>query len=284
VSDALSIQWRGPLESCNYGCAYCPFAARRSSRSVLVADEAALGRFVRWVEKSEERDFEILFTPRGEALIHRCYREALVRLSHVPRVRRVAIQTNGSAPWDWLASSSIPALGLWITWHPSEVTADVFLRQIAPVLGHGVAFSVGCVGVPAHLSLIEDLRRRLPATVGLWVNARRPNGRYSPDEIARFSLLDPQFELTSRRHPSRGRACRAGLSAIAVSGDGSIRRCHFVAEVLGNLFSDDLCDLLRDRPCPRSACECYLGFVNLEALRLESVYGDGLLTRKVSSS
>ena len=28
----LSILYRGPLSSCNYGCEYCPFAKHRETR------------------------------------------------------------------------------------------------------------------------------------------------------------------------------------------------------------------------------------------------------------
>ena len=40
----------------------------------------------------------VLFTPWGEALVRKGYRDALVELSHLPHVDRVAIQTNLSAP------------------------------------------------------------------------------------------------------------------------------------------------------------------------------------------
>ena len=46
---ALTILYRGPLASCNYDCAYCPFAKRRESAAELAADRRALERFVDWV-------------------------------------------------------------------------------------------------------------------------------------------------------------------------------------------------------------------------------------------
>jgi hypothetical protein len=42
----LSILYRGPLSSCNYACAYCPFAKRRESSAELTRDRAALARFL----------------------------------------------------------------------------------------------------------------------------------------------------------------------------------------------------------------------------------------------
>lgn len=279
MSEVLSIQWRGPLDSCNYACRYCPFAGRGRRPGTLAQDEADLGRFVAWLLAHPSRTCAVLFTPRGEALIHAWYREALVSLSHVAHVRRVGIQTNGTAPWSWLRRAVVSRLSLWITWHPAEISADRFLRQIAPALESGAACSVGCVGVPSHLPRIEDMHARLPPAVGFWVNALRPHASYTPDEVRRLTALDPQFAVTSRRQSTRGKACRAGLSAIAVSGDGTIRRCHFVDEPLGNLYRGELAALLRYLPCPRRQCECYLGMVHLDGIGLWANYGGGLLER-----
>ena len=45
----------------------------------------------------------VLFTPWGEGLTRSWYRDAMVALSHLPHVDRVAIQTNLAARVDWLA-------------------------------------------------------------------------------------------------------------------------------------------------------------------------------------
>ena len=44
----LSILYRGPLSSCNYGCAYCPFAKHAETAAELDADRRALERFTDW--------------------------------------------------------------------------------------------------------------------------------------------------------------------------------------------------------------------------------------------
>jgi hypothetical protein len=38
----LSILYRGPLSSCNYGCDYCPFAKRVETSAEREADRRAL--------------------------------------------------------------------------------------------------------------------------------------------------------------------------------------------------------------------------------------------------
>ena len=55
VRGHLSILWRGPLASCNYGCAYCPFAKKVDSRAELARDRRALERFVDWFARSTPR-------------------------------------------------------------------------------------------------------------------------------------------------------------------------------------------------------------------------------------
>jgi MoaA/NifB/PqqE/SkfB family radical SAM enzyme len=275
----LSILWRGPLDSCNYGCRYCPFAKRKARRAVLDHDRAALARFVAWASVGPWPPLAVLFTPWGEALIHAWYREALIALSRLERVQQVAIQTNGSGSWAWLAAAERSKLAFWITWHPSEVTLERFLGRLRPLVDQGVSFSVGAVGVREHLPMLEELRARLPAQVTTWINAHKPYTRYTAEEHARLTAIDPRFELTLRPHPSRGRACRTGEEVVSIDGEGDIRRCHFVDDVLGNLYHDDLMDVLRPRACPRARCDCYVGFAHLDHLGLREVLGDGLLAR-----
>lgn len=275
----LSILWRGPLDSCNYACTYCPFAKRAARPAVLAQDRQDFTRFIAWVRDHPERPLRILCTPWGEALVHAWYRDGLAELSRLPQVRQACIQTNGSASWSWLAGAMPARLGLWITWHPTEISAERFVAQLAPVLAAGVPCSVGCVGVPAHLTLIEELRCRLPAAIPMWINAQQPAPSYQPDEIARLARIDPHIALGLRPHASRGKACRTGATAITVDGAGAVRRCHFVDEELGNLYRDDLDGMLATRPCPRRQCDCFIGYAHLEELRLDRVYGDGLLPR-----
>lgn len=48
---ALTVLYRGPLSSCNYGCAYCPFAKHHESDAEHAVDAAALERFLGWAER-----------------------------------------------------------------------------------------------------------------------------------------------------------------------------------------------------------------------------------------
>ena len=111
----LTILYRGPLSSCNYDCWYCPFAKRQESPADLSKDRAALERFTAWVEDHPRIGLRILFTPWGEALVRRWYQDALVRLTALPHVSRVAIQTNLSCPLNWVDACDKERLALWTT-------------------------------------------------------------------------------------------------------------------------------------------------------------------------
>jgi hypothetical protein len=271
----LGILWRGPLDSCNYACTYCPFAKREPHRAILDADRAAVVRFTAWVARATAWRIELLFTPYGEALIHPWYRDALVALSHLDHVRSVAVQTNGSGPMQFMSDANRDRAALWISWHPSEILRDRFLEKARALHSLGVRFSVGAVAVPENLEEVETLRRELPDAVPMWINAQKPGVRYDAAAIARWSRIDPDFALEVRPHLTRGRACRTGDELVTVDGDGNVRRCHFVDDVPGNLFADDLVSLLAPRPCPRLRCDCWIGYANLSDLAVRDGYADG---------
>ncbi|MCB9668435.1 MAG: radical SAM protein [Alphaproteobacteria bacterium] len=272
-----TIHYRGPLSSCNFACPYCPFAKAWEPPEVLEADRAGLSRFVEWAEVQD--DLGVLFTPWGEALVRSWYRDAMVRLSRAPGVRRVAAQTNLSMKLDWLEEADLDTVALWATWHPGEVGMDRFLRQCERLRALGVRHSVGVVGLLEHLDAIEALRAALPRSTYVWVNAYKREADYYADaDRARIRAVDPRFD-DNRVYPSLDRACRGGESHFSVDGEGTVRRCHFIGAPLGNLYVDGLDALSAPRPCTNDVCRCHIGYVHMPELGLLDVYGDGLLER-----
>jgi MoaA/NifB/PqqE/SkfB family radical SAM enzyme len=274
-----SILYRGPLASCNFDCDYCPFAKTRDSRAALAEDARQLSRFVDWVGGRDET-IGVLFTPWGEGLIRRHYQDAIVRLSRVDTCRRVAIQTNLSCPLDWLSQARADRVALWTTWHPTQQTLDRFLSQCARLDALGIRYSVGVVGLHDHLDAIDTLRARLRPDVYLWINAfKRVADYYDPATLARLERVDPLFALNTVRHPSAGKACWAGETSFTVDGQGDVRRCHFVGDVIDNIYAADFPRGLRPRACPNATCGCHIGYVHLKPLDLYTTYGPGLLER-----
>lgn len=289
MSLALTVLYRGPLKSCDYGCAYCPFAKRAESPEALEEDRAALRRLVAWAEGRPASDrLGVFFIPWGEALVRPWYREAICALSRLPQVVKVAAQTNLSAPVDWIRGCDPARVGLWTTYHPEWSDLDEFAERIEAIRRSGIAVSVGVVGFKRHEGAIVRLRQRLPGEVYLWINAvkspwgprrEHPPERYSAEDVARLESIDPRFGWTLREHPSKGRSCRTGASVVAVDGEGTMRRCPFVPEVIGNLYEPGFERALSERPCPNATCGCHIGYVHLEHLGLREVYGDGILER-----
>lgn len=279
AKSGLTLYYRGPLSSCNYTCDYCPFAKEWEEPAVLAADRAGLDRFVQWARVWTGRPLSILFTPWGEALVRRWYREALVELSNLPSVTRVAAQTNLSFPIDTLAEADRDTLALWTTWHPEQCSMDRFLTQCARLDAAGIRYSVGVVGLKAYLDPIEALREALDPRITVWVNAyKREVNYYSEAERARIRAVDSRFD-DNREYPSLGRACFAGETHFTVDGEGTVRRCHFIPEALGNLYADGLDSMLQRRPCTAAVCRCHIGYIHLEELGLYDVYGAGLMER-----
>jgi len=276
----LSILYRGPLSSCNYGCAYCPFAKHAEAAKELAADRHALERFTAWVADRAEDRIGVLFTPWGEALIRRWYQEALIRLSNFPNVVKAAIQTNLTCQLNWVEACDKSKLALWTTFHPTEIDRRHFLRRCDELDRRGVHFSVGVVGLKEHEAEIRALRQELPQHIYLWINAyKREPSYYQEDDIRRLEQIDPLFRINTLHYPSLGKPCRAGSRVVSVDGEGVIRRCHFIREPIGNIYESGIENALQERPCSNATCGCHIGYVHLNHLGLYEVFGEGVLER-----
>ncbi|MFN6564761.1 MAG: STM4011 family radical SAM protein [Nostoc sp. ChiSLP01] len=276
----LTILYRGPLISCNYGCEYCPFAKRQQTAAELAIDKQSLEKFVNWISQHPQHQFSILFTPWGEALIHSWYQQALGKLTNLPNVNKAAIQTNLSCQLDWVEECNKEKLALWATFHSEWVSHDRFLAKCLNLDNKNVKFSVGVVGFPKFKTEITALRQDLPNHVYLWINAVKaelPN--LSPADREFFQSIDPLYELNTKHYPSLGHSCRAGKSAISVDGEGTMRRCHFIKEPIGNIYDLQWETALGERPCTNQTCHCHIGYVNLDYLKMDRVFGSGILER-----
>lgn len=276
----LKILYRGPLSSCNYDCHYCPFSKRHETAAELRTDRERLQRFTTWIESRAQDRMSILFTPWGEGLTRRWYRDAIARLSHMIHVDKVAIQTNLSWDPEWVRQCDVRRLGLWCTWHPEQVQRDEFLAKCRSLDRFQVRYSVGMVGLHQYYQPAVGLRGQLNPDVYLWVNAYKDvEGYYSDDDVARWSAIDPLFAVNNRVYSSLGRPCRAGQSVISVDGEGTIRRCHFIKTPIGNIYEPGFEEALIARPCSKRTCSCHIGYVHMTDLGLYSVFGDGILER-----
>lgn len=274
-----SILYRGPLSSCNYSCTYCPFAKTKNTKAELADDAARLMRFVDWV-KTRQEQIGILFTPWGEGLIRKAYQQAMTTLSHLPQVRRVSIQTNLSGSLNWMQEVDKEAFALWTTFHPSQIALEDFVARCWQLEDMGIRYSVGFVALQEDLPYLQQLRQALPEHRYLWANAyKRVNDYYSPEDIQYIEQIDPLFSYNNQYHPSLGKSCQAGHTAFTVDGVGDVRRCHFIGAVLGNIYQQDIKEVLKPRVCTNESCGCYIGYVHLDELDLYQTYQQGVLER-----
>ena len=273
------ILYRGCLDSCNYDCTYCPFAKYSASKQQLQQDEQQLNRFVNWVE-AQTVPIRVLFTPWGEALIWSYYQQALIRLAQCDNVQTVCIQTNLSGKLDWLRRCDTNKLYLWASYHPDQVTLTGFKQQCELALRLGAKLSVGSVGLKQHLSAIQALKQVLPARTSFWINAYKETpAYYSKQEIQDFCQIDPFFKLNLASHDSFDQPCATGESVFTVDGDGNIRRCHFIHDILGNIYQPNIASVLTRRNCTASSCDCYIGYIHLRALGFPERYGETYFER-----
>jgi MoaA/NifB/PqqE/SkfB family radical SAM enzyme len=112
------------------------------------------------------------------------------------------------------------------------------------------------------------------------VNAfkREPN-YYTPENIEELLSVDPYFEWNLGEYQSFGKPCLAGETSFTVDGSGNVRRCHFIKQVIGNIYDSSFKRCLNARVCAAATCGCYIGYIHRPDLRLGELYGDGLLER-----
>jgi MoaA/NifB/PqqE/SkfB family radical SAM enzyme len=274
-----SIIYRGPLSSCNYDCSYCPFGKTKNTRAELVDDAQKLSRFVDWVEGRSEQ-IGILMTPWGEGLIRSYYQKAMTRLSHFKNVERIAIQTNLSCGLKWMEKVNRESFALWTTFHPTQTSLEAFVEKCRILDEMGIRYSVGMVGLKEDLGLIEKMREQLSPKTYFWVNAyKRVENYYTEEELNRLQAIDPLFSYNNKRHPSMGKACRAGSSSFTVDGEGNMRSCHFISNIIGNIYEPNFEQALLPKNCINDSCGCHIGYVNLEELKLEEKFGNNFLER-----
>ncbi len=277
----LKILYRGHLSDCNYSCYYCPFGKHVNSEEELVKDREDLQRFVTWVKEtsSESLSIELLFTPFGEALVREWYREAIIELSNMDCVSKVAVQTNLSCDLEWLTDCG-DSLALWTTFHPTMVSVSEFKNKCEWLKEHSIRHSVGSVGIKEDFQTIKMLLELVHDETYHWVNAYKhePN-YYSPEDISFITEIDPYFEQNLGEYSTLGKTCRTGASVVSIEGNGDLYRCNFIKEKRGNIFTDSIEDLLFDSPCTNESCHCHIGYIHLEDSPFTDLYGDGILER-----
>ncbi len=273
-----NILYRGFLDSCNYDCPYCPFAKKKNTKEELLKDKIALENFTNWVSEREEK-LSILITPWGEGLIRKYYQEAMIALSHIKNVDKIAIQTNLSCNLKWVEKVNKEKFALWITYHPNEVSFEKFVSKCKKLITMNIDFSIGVVGVKDHFKAIENLKDAIPERY-IWVNAyKREKNYYTASEKKWLTKKDNLFPINNKIYNTLGKKCKAGYSSFSINGNGDVFRCHFIKNKIGNIYEDDLNDIKKEENCTNTECSCYIGYINFDELKLKEIYAKNLMVR-----
>ncbi len=279
---SFSLYYRGSLSSCNYACPYCPFSKTVDSRETLLRDRQQLEQFVQWAREQEQAGnrLSIFFNPYGEGLVHGWYRRAMVELSHLPHVDKVAIQTNLSVKLDWTTDLNRSTAAFWATYHPGQTSEDFFVGQGMRLHEQGISFSAGIVGLREAFPAIRSLRARLPEDVYVWINAFKDRpAYYRPEEVSELQQIDPYFEYNLRDYDSLGQSCLAGQNVFYIQGNGMVKRCYQDKRVIGNIYRRSLRDIAGVRPCGMKQCGCYIGYIHMPDQPFADIYGKSILER-----
>lgn len=265
----MQLYYRGCLNFCNYSCSYCPFSKKIRSERILGQDKAQLMCFVEHIERISYSG-AVQIIPYGEAMIHSYYWEAMAKLSSMPLVACVGIQSNFSFDVETFITrlqennADITKLRLWGTFHPEMTSIEKFREHCVRLKANGIQFSVGIVGVPGQAEMIQAFRDAVPKDCYVWINdmegSRRP---YSEEEKDIFRKIDPFFERELRRLPSDVSDCE---STYFVRGDGRMYACPISQSVIGDFYMlqnmEELYKLESKRICRSKYCHCYLAYNN----------------------
>ncbi|HDT0228259.1 TPA: radical SAM protein [Escherichia coli] len=255
-----TLIYRGEIKSCNYRCGYCPF--HKQDRNDKQQDEAALWRMVEHLPALGS-PLNVLITPYGEALRYRYYMAAMAKISRYSHVQAVGIQTNASFNLSSLIATmqdnqgDLAKLRLWCSFHPSQVSKDVFLKQILAIKDAGITCSVGAVASVNNYDTFQWLRAHLPADIYFWLNANERDKRPTSDERnSQFQMLDPLYHLETSLWPANVEFCIGGKKSVFMNADGDLFACNISKIKIGNLYQQQL----SSPACMARQCHCYLAY------------------------
>lgn len=281
ISGIDTIYYRGAIRSCNYKCGYCPFSKVPFSQCLIEKDSIYLSKFIDYVKRSENLR-TIMIIPYGEAIIHSHYVQAVMQLSKIDFLETICLQTNLSFDIDNFANKMIDQngnlnkLSFWCTFHPSQTTASEFLIQCKKLLFYGISFSVGTVGDFKQIGEIRKLRKGLPITIYMWVNALKGfSKKYSKSQVAELKKIDPFFELEINNLDCDTTKCDAGRKSIFVNYKGDIKYCNLCKNTYGNLYTEKF----HYMEAIASKCDCYLSYSRRTDLKELAFFGQNKAPR-----
>ncbi len=280
------ILYRGSLKSCNYHCSYCPFSKHPMSKRELSRDREQWESFVKSYQERavSMRLGALMIVPYGEAMIHLWYPEGMARISGLSETDAVGAQTNLSfSVKEFLscyqqAGGEKQKLRLWATFHPEMTDVEEFAEKCREFRKAGIQICAGGVGVPENLDVLEQLRRKLPKDMYLWINKMDGLRRsYTKEEKEAFLRIDPYFQEELALVPADVSMCQGRLF---VEGDGRLRTCN-IGLVLDKRWEElgremdgaRRTESFPEPRCSRKQCTCYLAYAGRKDFKEKGLFG-----------
>lgn len=148
-------------------------------------------------------------------------------------------------------------LRLWCSFHPSQVSKEVFRNQVLAIKDAGIVCSVGAVASVTDYDTLQWLRTHLPPDIYFWLNANERDKKPTSDEInAQFQLLDPLYNLETSLWPANVEFCLGGKKSVFMNADGDLFACNISKIKIGNLYQQQC----SSPACMARQCHCYLAY------------------------
>src|SRR5699024_2710138 len=139
----------------------------------------------------------------------------------------------------------------------SQVSKDVFLKQILAIKDAGITCSVGAVASVTDYDALQGLRAHLLPDIYFWLNANERDKRPTSDERNnQFQLLDSLHHLETSLWPANVEFCLGGKQSVFMNADGDLFACNISKIKIGNLYQQQL----STPACMSRHCHCYLAY------------------------
>jgi hypothetical protein len=253
-------------EWCNNSCPYCSQShdrfARKGKHTAHAFDNYPLENWLKaFAQHFKTRRLSLVITG-GEPMIDKKNMLPLLKeLTAMSTVECIRIDTNVSWNPSIYKEIALPKIILMCTYHPSQVSKEVFFGRIDQLLSLG--FKIGMVNFVMNQDnsakynelKVQLAERGVPLHPNpLWDS----KGQYSKDDISVFKKELPEVDSLFRTDIGSpyGRKCLFPALAYEMDQVGHIYPgCH--RQIAGSFFNRALPPVFAGPvPCPKKSCRC----------------------------
>jgi MoaA/NifB/PqqE/SkfB family radical SAM enzyme len=245
MSDQVDIWYVSDQTLCNFDCAYCVTQPQRrdAGKRMWLADDGAerFRQIVQWMAGLPWR-LKVRLQTLGEPFVSTEFIKGAAWLTRQRSIEVVELVTNGSFRAEqfrrFAAEAEVSRLSLWITYHPTEISAEQLVEAaaLAQSLGafvvvHSLLFPDNREVVARMRALCEERGIRTDVTAG-----HNYNGAFGSADYVVVAADDPLLRdnyrhetvmnaMLAAHRNTRGLDCSAGHDYLFVKANGDIFPC-----------------------------------------------------------